>query len=307
MEEKESYDDDNILTISVKNVKKNLLKHFIFLKDENKRIKFYNKFNIEDENKAIIDMWENIINYLYEEIFHCMSLTIADLKKAVTISNKIPEDFNKIIHYLIYNKKYITIEDIKDKNFYIQNFPYLYPKTGYFSSFINYFLPNSNYCKSSNGNNNNQTEEEETLTRNDLNKDYPFQDFLENSILFNYKIFKNHCNAILITLKDILSEEGDEIIMKSTFIEIISKKYLLTNSDNGKFKLYYGIQNIDEALFYLYNTKQIIIFKIPEDENLEFFKVIDNKDVKLTEDNIKLAQKLYKDFMKGFEIDNDNK
>ena len=307
MQLEDSYKDDNILTISVKNVKKNLLKHFIFLKDENKRIKFYNEFKINDENKTIIDMWENIINYLYEEIFHCMSLTISDLKKAVTINNKIPEDFNKIINYLIYNKKYITIEDIKDENFYVQNFPYLYPKKGYFSSIFNYFLPNSNYCKSGNGNDNNQIEEEETLTRNDLSKDYSSQNFPENSILFNYKIFKNHCNAILITLKDILNEEGEEIIMKSTFIEIVSKKYLLTNSDNGNFKLFYGIQNIDEALFYLYKTKQIIIFKIPEDKNLEFFKVLENKIDKETEDDVKLAQKLYEDFKKEFEIADDNK
>ena len=307
MQLEDSYKDDNILTISVKNVKKNLLKHFIFLKDENKRIKFYNEFKINDENKTIIDMWENIINYLYEEIFHCMSLTISDLKKAVTINNKVPEDFNKIINYLIYNKKYITIEDIKDENFYVQNFPYLYPKKGYFSSIFNYFLPNSNYCKSGNGNDNNQIEEEETLTRNDLSKNYSSQDFPENSILFNYKIFKNHCNAILITLKDILNEEGEEIIMKSTFIEIVSKKYLLTNSDNGNFKLFYGIQNIDEALFYLYKTKQIIIFKIPEDKNLEFFKVVENKIDKETEDDVKLAQKLYEDFKKEFEIADDNK
>ena len=307
MQLEDSYEDDNILTISVKNVKKNLLKHFIFLKDENKRIKFYNEFKINDENKTIIDMWENIINYLYEEIFHCMSLSISDLKKAVTINNKIPEDFNKIINYLIYNKKYITIEDIKDENFYVQNFPYLYPKKGYFSSIFNYFLPNSNYCKSGNGNDNNQIEEEETLTRNDLSKDYSSQDFPENSILVNYKIFKNHCNAILITLKDILNEEGEEIIMKSTFIEIVSKKYLLTNSDNGNFKLFYGIQNIDEALFYLYKTKQIIIFKIPEDKNLEFFKVVENKIDKETEDDVKLAQKLYEDFKKEFEIADDNK
>ena len=307
MKEEDSYDDDNILTISVKNVQNNLLKHFIFLKDENKRIKFYNEFKINDENKTIIDMWENIINYLYEEIFHCMSLSISDLKKAVTINNKIPEDFNKIINYLIYNKKYITIEDIKDENFYVQNFPYLYPKKGYFSSIVTYFLPNSNYCKSGNGNDNNQIEEEETLTRNDLSKDYSSQDFPENSILFNYKIFKNHCNAILITLKDILNEEGEEIIMKSTFIEIVSKKYLLTNSDNGNFKLFYGIQNIDEALFYLYKTKQIIIFKIPEDKNLEFFKVVENKIDKETEDDVKLAKKLYEDFKKEFEIADGNK
>ena len=307
MKEEDSYDDDNILTISVKNVQNNLLKHFIFLKDENKRIKFYNEFKIDDENKIIINMWENIINYIYEEIFHCMSLTLSDLKKAVTINKKIPEDFNKIIHYLIYNKKYITIEDLTNENFYVQNFPHLYQKAGYISSFFNYMFPNSNYCKSGNGGNNDLTEEEETLTRNDLSKDYTSYNFPENSILFNYKIFKNHCNAILITLKDILNEEGEEIIMKSTFIEIISKKYLLTNSDNGKFKLFYGKQNIDEALFYLYKTKQIIIFKIPENQDLEFFKIMENKDDIVTEVDINLAKKLYDDFKKEFDCPEDNK
>ena len=95
--------------------------------------------------------------------------------------------------------------------------------------------------------------------------------------------------------------------MKSTFIEIISKKYLLTNSDNGKFKLFYGKQNIDEALFYLYKTKQIIIFKIPENQELEFFKIMENKDDIVTEVDINLAQKLYDDFKKEFDCPEDNK
>jgi hypothetical protein len=79
-------DEEYILGKSTKIIENNLLEHFIFLKDENKKIKFYSEFNIEDENNdIIINMWENIINYIYEEIFHCMSLSMSDLKLATRL------------------------------------------------------------------------------------------------------------------------------------------------------------------------------------------------------------------------------
>jgi hypothetical protein len=96
-----------ILKIPIKSIEERLLNNFLFLKDENDFNKFYSEFNIDDEEKIIINMWEEIINYIYEEIFHCMSLSISDLKKSTKIKDKYPSDFNKIIQYLIYNKKYI--------------------------------------------------------------------------------------------------------------------------------------------------------------------------------------------------------
>ena len=301
MEEIDSY-GDNIKSINIKEVKKMLLEHFIFLKDENKKAKFYSKFNIDDENNFIINMWENIINYIYEEIFHCISLTISDLKKAVTINKKSPENFDIIINYLIYNKKYITTEDLNNEKFYIANFPYLYPKTSYLKGIMNYIYPKINFCKSDNGNNDNQIEEEETPTRNDLNISYISQNIPENSVLLNYKIFKNHCNAILITLKNILSEEEEEIITKSSFELIVKQKYLKTSPDNGKFKLYYGLEHEDEVIFYLYQTKQIITFQIPEDKNFVFIKVAANKDDKETEDDKKIARMLLNEYKNEFKI-----
>ena len=254
-------DEEYIKGKNTKIIENNLLEHFIFLKDENKKIKFYSEFNIEDENNdIIINMWENIINYIYEEIFHCMSLSMSDLKLATRLKNTFPADFNKIIQYLRYNKKYITNEDLNNENFYIENFPYLYRKSGYISGLWNYMFPNSQYCKSNSGNiDDNQLEDGETPTRNDLSKNYMSQIIPENSYIINYNIFKNHCNAMLIALKDILNDEGEEIIMKNTFEEIIERKYIYSDSNNGKFKLNYGREHLDEALFYLFKTKQIII------------------------------------------------
>ncbi len=60
-------------------------------------------------------------------------------------------------------------------------------------------------------------------------------------------------------MNDILSEEGEDIIIKDKLIDIMKKKYINTNLENGKFKLLYGMQLINEVLFYLKQTKQIIV------------------------------------------------
>ena len=296
-------DEEYILGKSTKIIENNLLEHFIFLKDENKKIKFYSEFNIEDENNdIIINMWENIINYIYEEIFHCMSLSMSDLKLATRIKNTFPADFNKIIQYLRYNKKYITNEDLNNENFYIENFPYLYRKSGYISVFWNYIFPNSQSCKSNSGNiDDNQLEDGETPTRNDLSKNYMSQIIPENSYIINYNIFKNHCNAMLIALKDILNDEGEEIIMKNSFEEIIERKYIYSDSNNGKFKLNYGREHLDEALFYLFKTKQIIIFQIQKNKDIKFIKVSENKSDTPTKDDLVVAQKIFEEYKNNFE------
>ena len=257
------YNKSKFQDISQDSVELKLLNHFIFLKDENKFNKFYSEFDIEEEDKIIINMWEEIINYIYEEIFHCMLLTISDIKKSVTIKNKFPSGFNKIIQYLIFTKKYIKDIDLRNDNFYINNFPNLYSKKGYLSNIFSYFS-NWKICRS--GDNINEEEDKndeyeprrETSFRDDLSNNYLSEKIPENVIIINYKIFKNHCNAILFTLNDILSDEGEEIITKNKFIDLIEKNYIDTNLENGKLKLNYGLQLIDESLFYLKHTKQII-------------------------------------------------
>ena len=283
--------------ISQDSVELKLLNHFIFLKDENKFNKFYSEFDIEEEDKIIINMWEEIINYIYEEIFHCMFLTILDLKKSVTIKNKFPSGFNKIMQYLIFTKKYIKDIDLRNENFYINNFPNLYSKKGYLSNIFSYFS-NWKICRS--GDNINDEEDKndeyeprrETSFRDDLSNNYLSEKIPENVIIINYKIFKNHCNAILFTLNDILSDEGEEIIAKDKFIDLIEKNYIDTDLENGKLKLNYGLQLIDETLFYLKHTKQIIIFQINENNYQEFIKISKNKDDCESEEDKKIAKNL---------------
>jgi hypothetical protein len=286
--------------IYIKSIEEKILNHFVFLKDENKLNKFYSEFDIEDEDKMIINMWEEIINFIYEEIFNCMFLTISDLKQYTKIKDKFPSGLDKIIQYLIYNKKYITDKDLKNENFYISNFPNLYSKKGYLSSILNFF-PNFNSCKSGNNNNDNSNNDEleldeETPVRKDLGNNYLSEKISENFKVINYKIFKNHCNAILFTLNDILSEEGEDIIIKDKLIDIMKKKYINTNLENGKFKLLYGMQLINEVLFYLKQTKQIIIFKINESKNIEFIKVCKNKADIESEVDKKTAENLLEEY-----------
>jgi hypothetical protein len=282
-----------ILKIPIKSIEERLLNNFLFLKDENDFNKFYSEFNIDDEEKIIINMWEEIINYIYEEIFHCMSLSISDLKKSTKIKDKYPSDFNKIIQYLIYNKKYIKNADLKQENFYSYNFPNLYYKKGIFSGLLN-FIPNFINCKQENDN---ESEfEEETLIRNDLSKNYIFQKIPENIEIINYKIFKNHCNAILIILNDVLNEEGKEIISRDEFTNIIREKYMNENQDEGKFKLVYGLQFEEEVFYYLKMTKQIIIFMVNGNDYFIFIRPTKNKDDSVTEEDIKIAKELIAEF-----------
>ena len=105
-----------------------------------------------------------------------------------------------------------------------------------------------------------------------------------------------------MTLKDILNEKENDIIIKSDFIDIIRKQYINPSLDNGKFKLAYGLQLIEEAIFYLNHTKQIIIFKIKESNDIEFIKTSKNKDDIETEEDIKTAAKLFEEFRKEFEV-----
>ena len=281
--------------LTSKEIEKKLLNHFTFLKDESNQNKFYSEFNIDDEDKMIINIWENIINYIYEEIFHCMSLSIINLKQSIQIKNKFPLNFELIIQYLVYNKKYILKEDLKNEKFYTYNFPHLFQKYSYFSNIYNY-LPFFDFCKTEDNQNDENDLEEETKIRNDLNKNYLSLIIPDNSIIINYKIFKHHCDAILITLKDILHEKGNDIIIKNDFIDIISKEYINPNLDNGKFKLAYGLQLIEEAIFYLSHIKQIIIFKIKESKDIEFIKTSKNNDDIEKEEDIKTAKKLFEEF-----------
>ena len=287
--------------ISSKSVEEKILNHFVFLKEEDKFVKFYSQFDIEEENKMIINMWEQIINYIYEEIFNCMFLTISDLKKSITIKNQFPFNFQMILQYLIYNKKYIIQSDLKNDYFYNINFPYLYPQKSFFSGF-NLWKPLS-FCKSDNDNNdennndnNFEEDEDEIPTRKDLGKNYSYVKIPDNCLIINYKIFKGHCNQIIYILKDILSDEGEEIILKDKFIEIIKKDYLDISLDNRKFKLIYKLQLLDEALYYLKQTKQIIIFKI---DYFEFIKATKDNNDSVNEEDKDKAKSLLDEYNKN--------
>ena len=58
------------------------------------------------------------------------------------------------------------------------------------------------------------------------------------------------------------------------------------------------MQLINEVLFYLKQTKQIIIFKINESQNIEFIKVCKNKDDIVNEDDKKIASNILEEYKK---------
>ena len=277
---------------SKEDIKEKLLHRFYFLKEEDKLEKFYGYSEDSQDNKKMVVLWDKIIKYLLEEIFHCFAFTILDIKPYLTINDKEPQNFNNILQTLRYNQKYITNEDLNNDNYYKMNFPDLYPPTKSFLGNIVSYIPiirqnkdNSTCCRDEE---NKQTNEiEDNSIRKDLSMDDIKKNLPENSIIFNYEIFKIHCEYLLMVLKDILHENDSEIIKKDNFIKNIKDNYIENddNSQGGRYKLRYGVQHIKYAIHYLEKMKKILIFKInlKYDVNIEFIKVSINKDDSIKE------------------------
>ena len=291
---------DNYLTLkpaeselSIDDIKDKLLHRFYFLKEDKKFQKFYGEYEDTQDNKIMVEIWDKIIRYLLEEIFHCFAFKISDLKKYLTIYGKEPLCLNNILQKLRFRNIYISDEDLKNENYYKMNFPDLYPPTqGFLTNIYNTvtsytsFIPiisksDMSCCR--------EKEEKETIENEDIRKDLSEKEkcnnIPENSILFNYEIFKNHCNALLMVIKDILHDNDSSIITKYNLLKNIRENYI-ENDDNcqgGKYKLRYGDQYINISIHYLEKIKKIIIFNLKSADKIEFIKVSTNKDDSITE------------------------
>ena len=289
--ESETYDKNYHKLYSIlskEDIKEKLLHRFYFLKKQEKLEIFYGYKEDTQNKKEIIELWDKIIKYLLEEIFHCFAFTLSDIKKYLTINDKEPKNLNNIIQQLIIYQIYITNEDLKNDNYYAMYFPDLYPTKSLYTS-IKSLIPSFNFGFCRNEENKQANEIENKNIREDLSKDDKIP---ENSIIFDYEVFKIHCNSLLMVLKDILHENNSEIIRKDHFIQNIKNNYVENdeNSQMGRYKLRYGLQYINYAIHYLEKIKQILIFTI--DSKYEFIKVSNNKDDSIKESDIEDA-KLY--------------
>lgn len=301
MKESESNEDNKSNEVEEK-----LLHQFYFLKEEQNTIKIFGEYNFDESEEIILEIWQKIIKYLLEDILCRMEISITDLKRYTKIKNKEPLGLKNILIRLRYNKKYITLNDLNNEKFYEMNFPDLYPKEQSQSSSLFSFLPFANWCRgeetnqNKNKNDNNKIEGEENSCRKDISEK---EEIPENSILYNYDIFIDYCEAILMILNEILDNKKQKIIEKTEFKDILSKDYIdKNNPKNGNFKLRYGDKNIDIAFHYLEKTKKIRFFDVKKNNlSHSFIKVLTNKDDIENEEDKKKAESLLEekeDFVK---------
>ena len=292
MKESESNEDNKSNEVEEK-----LLHQFYFLKEEQNTIKIFGEYNFDESEEIILEIWQKIIKSLLEDILCRMEISITDLKRYTKIKNKEPLGLKNILIRLRYNKKYITLNDLNNEKFYEMNFPDLYPKEQSQSSSLFSFLSISNWCRgeetnqNKNKNDNNKIGGEENSCRKDISEK---EEIPENSILYNYDIFIDYCEAILMILNEILENKKQKIIKKTEFKDILSKDYIdKNNPKNGNFKLRYGDKNIDIAFHYLEKTKKIRFFDVKKNNlSHSFIKVLTNKDDIENEEDKKKAESL---------------
>lgn len=268
--------------LNKKEVEQKLLDRFDFLKNENNFQQFFSSYDFRFEEKNMVEMWEQILQYLLTDIFFSFGTTISDLKKYTLLKNTIPLGLNNIIQQLRIEQKYITDEDLKNETFYQINFPELYPQEkGYFSSFLGGLKSIMNIAGGKMGcNEDNDNNEQEMKIRTDITEEEKYKILPDNSIIFNYERFKIHCNQLLSVLIDILREDDEEVIQLDKFKKKIIEEYTKKDGKIGNLiSLPYGIQYIDYSLYYLMKIKKIILFEIElNNKNVKCIKLLKNPE-----------------------------
>ena len=300
------------LSFKAEDIENKILRRFTSLQQEAVLHKITCSYDFRENEKNMVDTWEQIIDFLLSDVFNCCAITMSDLKKYTVIKNNTPIGLNNIIQQLRIEQKYVTEEDLKDDNFYEMIFPDLYPKqTGYVSNIIGGIKSFWNFaggkigCKEENDNDGQQM-----ALRTDITGDDRFKIIPENSLIFNFHKFKIYCSQVLEVLKDILKEkEEEEVIPKYDFLKIINERYLeLPGAVSERITLSYGVKYIDYALYYLMKSKKIILFDIESNnKNIECIKLLKNKDDTVTDKDTAVAKMLNQIELLGKRIEEINK
>ena len=264
------------LVISNESVEKKLLQKFEFLKDPNQLHKLYVSYDYNENDENMVKVWEEILKYLYLGIFSTFGMKISEIKKYTIINNKIPVGLNNIIQELRIRKKIITDFDLSNQAYYNKYYPELYPennKQGWGSyifsgvkSLVNFGSVKIGCAEEKN--------EDEIIKRDDITEKEKYQNFPENTIIFNYEMLKKNCNEILNFLSELLQENDNEIIAKKEFIKEVNN----ISSNGGIYNdvnLPFGSIYIEHCLKYLEKIKKISIFFIEHNSSkIEFIKLL---------------------------------
>ena len=264
------------LAISKEDIEKKLLTKFEFLNDPKHLHRLYVSYDYSESDENMVRTWNEILKYLFRDIFLTFGMKISEIKKYTIINNQIPVGLNNIIQELRIRQKIVTDYDISNQAYYNRYFPELYPENNnqgwgayIFSGVKNIINFGSTKIGCTEEKNEDEIIRRDDITENDKNKDFP-----ENTIIFNLEMLKINCNEILSFLSEVLQEKDNEIISKKEFIKEINN----TSSNGGMYNdinLPFGSIYIDYCLLYLQKLKKIAIFTVEHNSSkIEFIKLL---------------------------------
>lgn len=268
--------------ISKEKINEKILSKFIILKDRDKFNYYFTEYNFQKEEENKLDLWNKIIQYLFESIFATFGMKISELISYCSINNKIP-NLTNIIQELRIRNILILDSDISNKEYYKKNFPELNLDNDLSSHSIGSYLYSGvknifNFSAAKLGYNN------KPKKRKDISDENKYKKLSEDTIVFNYELFKNYSNNLLPFLASKL-EAPNLIIRKSDFIYDIE-------NDSSKFKKIENIELYDYCLIYLMNIKKIILFELEENNNkIDFMRLMKDKN-DIVKENDKVFAKL---------------
>ena len=303
---------------------KKILEKFDSLNDHQIFNNVFSEYNFSEEEVLTLNLWKEIIFFIYTNICSTFVMKFKDLKKYTTINDRTPLGLNNIMQELISQQIYISLDQIKEDEFYKNNFPELL-KDKNSSNGIFSFLNKATFCLCNSKDEDNKNKDEIKKLYNSENEKRKILD--ENIILINYKLFNDNCKKILIIIKDYSSKIAkSEIFEYNNFIEYMEKishpnPFASVNSLSNEienYQLEYGDLFINECLLFLNKKKEINIFPI-EVPNLlpkkEYIKLIkkenNNVDFDITEKDNEIAKMNYynevlQNNLKNFNAQNDN-
>ena len=284
------------LVITKENVEKKLLQKFEFLNDPKQLHNLYLSYDYDEKDENMVKIWDEILKYLFLGIFSTFGMKISEIKSYTIIKNKIPTGLNNIIQELRIRQKLITDFDISNQVYYNKYYPEIYPensKQGWGSYLFSGVKNLVNFGSVKIGCSE-EKNDEEVKRRDDITEEQKYQNFPENTIIFNYEMLKKNCDGLLSFLSEILQESDNEIISKKEFIKEVNN----TSSNGGIYNginLPFGSIYIEHCLIFLQKLKKIAIFTVEQNSSkVEFIKLLISPNNSPNEKDILTAQIMIK-------------
>ena len=284
------------LVISKENVEKKLLQKFEYLKDPKSLHNLYLSYDYNEKDENMVKIWEEILKYLFLGIFSTFGMKMSEIKSYTIINNKIPVGLNNIIQELRIRQKLITDFDISNQTYYNRYYPELYPENSSqgWGSYIFSGVKNLVNFGAVKIGCSEEKNEDEIIRRDDITEEEKYQNFPENTIIFNYEMLKRNCSDLLSFLSEILQETDNEIISKKEFIKEVNNASSNGGMNNGV-NLPFGSIYIENCLTYLQKMKKIAIFTIDHNSSkVEFIKLLISPNSGPNEKDILTAQIMLK-------------